>query len=170
MMLNASSTPVVAMISVLLLRVSGQTLALRQDDVAEILPLPRLVAVPEAPAIVRGAFHLGPELVLVMRLAALLGLVGAPEGDPLYHHLVLLTRARGQARLALLVDRVTDVVRAAPALLPSGHSFNDCVAGDIRVADAPVPLLSAQRLLTARETALLAAFAARAAARETAVS
>jgi len=173
-----SDTPIEAPLLVLLMRVSGQTLAMRRQEVAEILPLPRLAPLPEAPPIVLGAFHLGGEPVLVLRLASLLGLPHGAEGrpaeaDPLYHHLLLLPEQadggpRERPRLALLVDRATDIVTGEPTLLPPGESFNDCVAGDLRVDGALVPLVSAERLLTAHEAARLAAFTARAAARDAA--
>jgi len=170
-----SDTPRPAFLPVLLMRVSGQTLAIHQQDVAEVLPLPRLTPLPEAPPVVAGAFHLAGEIVLVLRLAALLGLAGPAEGDPLYHHLLLLHGSPGEEApgedaprrtlRALLVDRATDSAFAESAPLPAGESFNDCIAGDIRIDGALVPLLSARRLLTADEAAALEAFAARAAAR-----
>jgi chemotaxis signal transduction protein len=175
-----SDTPRPAFLPVLLMRVSGQTLAIHQQDVAEVLPLPRLTPLPEAPPVVAGAFHLAGEIVLVLRLAALLGLAGPAEGDALYHHLLLLHGSPGEEApgeeapgedaprrtlRALLVDRATDSASAESAPLPAGESFNDCIAGDIRIDGALVPLLSARRLLTADEAAALEAFAARAAAR-----
>ena len=150
------------------MQVSGRTLAIRQREIAEILPLPRLAPLPESPPIVLGAFHLGGEAVLVLRMASLLGLPSAPEGNPLYHHLLLLPEHPGQPRLALLVDRATDIVAAEPTLRPAGESFNDCIDGEIRLDGALVPLVTADRLLSAHEAARLAAFAARATAREAA--
>ncbi len=163
-----SDTPREASLPVLVMRVSGQTLAIRQREVAEILPVPRLSPVPEAPPIVLGAFHLGGEPVLVLRLASLLGLSRPPEGNPLYHHLLLLPEHPARPRLAFLADRVTDTLMAEPTVLPPGESFNDCIDGDIRVDAALVPLVAADRLLTAHEAARMAAFAARSAARDAA--
>jgi chemotaxis signal transduction protein len=124
-----------------------------------------LVTVPEAPAMVAGAFRLGVETVLVIRLATLLGLTAPPEGDALYHHLLLLPVSEGAARLALLVDRVTNLHRIEPTLLPAGHSFNDCVTGDVQIDGALVPMLAVARLLTAKDLAFAEAFALRAEAR-----
>ena len=157
-----------ASVLVLLMRVSGQTLAIRQREVAEILPAPRLAAVPEAAPIVLGAFHLGGEPVLVLRMASLLGLSLPPDGNPLYHHLLLLPEQPGRPRLALLVDRATDILLADPTVLAPGESFNDCIDGDIRLDGALVPLVTSDRLLTAHEAARMAAFAARAAVRDAA--
>jgi chemotaxis signal transduction protein len=152
-------------IAILSLRVSGQSLAIAQTEVIEVLPVPRLATVPEAPEMVTGAFRLGAETVLVIRLATLLGLTAQPEGDALYHHLLLLPARDGAARLALLVDRVTNLHRIEPTLLPAGHSFNDCVTGDVQIDGAVVPLLAVARLLTAKDLAFAEAFALRAEAR-----
>jgi purine-binding chemotaxis protein CheW len=158
---NPSDTP----LPILLFRSAGRQLAIRQGEIAEILPLPRLNTVPEAPPLLLGAFHLGGETVFVLPLAGLLGLSAVPEGDPLYHHLLLLPRRPGETRLALLVERVTESVGAEPHLLAPGASFNDCVDGDLRYQGEVVPLLSTNRLLAAEERARLAAFAERSLAR-----
>lgn len=146
---------------ILLVRSAGRLLAIRQSEIAELLPLPRLNTVPEAPALVLGAFHLGRETVFVLPLAGLLGLSGAAEGQGLYHHLLLLPRRAGEPRLAFLVERVTDSVGAEPRLVAPGASLNGCVEGDLRFQGDLVPLLSAERLLAAEERARLAAFADR---------
>ena len=152
----------------LLLRVAGQTLAVRQVEVAEILPLPRLSPLPEAPPILLGTFQLSREVVFVLPLAGLLGLAGAAEGVPLYHHLLLLPAAPGQPRLAILVDRVTDLVSAAQQPLSPAESFNGCVDAEIRVEAELVPVVALHRLMTAYEAARLQAFAVRQSLREAA--
>ena len=157
--------PHAAPLPILLLRVSGLTLAIRQGAVAELLPLPRLDPVPEAPPILRGAFHLGGTLVFVLPIAALLGLAGEAEGRPLYHHLLLLPPRSGEVRLALLADRVMAAAEAEAQLMPPGASFNDCVEGDLRHQGAVVPLLAVEKLLASRERLQLTAFAERREAR-----
>lgn len=153
------------MIPLLLLRVAGHDFALRQRDIAEILPLPRLVALPEAPPVVAGAFSFAGSPVLVLPMSSLLGLSGPAEGTALYHHLILLPAVPGETRFAFRVDRVTNTIAAEPGLMPAGESFNGCVDGEIRHADALVPLLSVSGLLTGYERERLHAFAARDAVR-----
>lgn len=150
-----------ALLPILLFRTAGRQLAIRQSAIEEILPLPRLMPVPEAAPILLGTFHLASETIFVLPLAALLGVADAAEGNPLYHHLLLFPARAGEPRLAFLVDRVTESVLAAPALLAPGASFNGCVDGDLRYQGELVPLLSADRLLRAEERARLAGFAAR---------
>ncbi|HTI02469.1 MAG TPA: chemotaxis protein CheW [Acidisoma sp.] len=158
---NPSDAP----LPILLCGTAGRQLAIRQSEIAEILPLPRLKVVPEAPPILSGAFHLGGETVFVLPLAELLGLSGPSEGSALYHHLLLLPPRAGEVRLAFLVERVMESVLAEPHLLAPGASFNDCVEGDLRFQGELVPLLNAGRLLAAEERARLAAFADRSLAR-----
>lgn len=162
---HSPPSPVAFSAPILVLRVAGHSLAIRQSDVEEILPLPRLTPLPEAPPILLGVFHLAGAVVLVLPLAALLGLAGPAEGIALYHHLLLLRPRDGEPRLALRVDRVTDILNAAPALLPPGESFNDCVEGDLRLDGGLVPLISGERLLTVYERTRMVAFAARQAER-----
>jgi chemotaxis signal transduction protein len=146
---------------VLLIREAGQTLAILQRDVAEILPLPRLSAVPGAPPILLGCFSLGQTAVFVLPLNSLLGLSGPAEGTALYHHLLLLQARDVGPRLALRVDRVTELVQAEPSGLTGRDTFNGCVQGEIRHGEGAVPLLSVPDLLTTYERERLFAFAAR---------
>ena len=150
-----------ATLPVLLLRVAGQTLAIGQQAIAEILPLPRLAPLPEAPPILTGSFSLGDTTVFVLPLGGLLGLSGPAEGTALYHHLLLLPAQPGEVRLALSVDRVTDMVRAEALPRPAGASFNGCVEAEIRHEGEAVPLLSLHHLLTGYERERLQAFTAR---------
>lgn len=157
--------PQAGLLPILLLRVSGLTLAIRQEAVVELLPLPRLDPVPEAPPILRGAFHLGGALVFVLPIAALLGLAGEAEGRPLYHHLLLLPPRPGEVRLAFLADRVMAAAEAEARLMPPGASFNECVEADLRHQGAVVPLLAVEKMLASRERLHLTAFADRCEAR-----
>lgn len=151
----------------LILRVSGLTLAVRQGEIDEIMPLPHLAPLPEAPPIVLGAFRLGQELVLVLPLAGLLGLSGPSEGTALYHHLLLLPPIADRPRIAFLADRVTNLLHATLEPLGSGESFNGCVEGEIRLPSGElVPVIGTRHLLTAYEGERLRAFAARQAARD----
>ncbi|GJD52278.1 Chemotaxis protein CheW [Methylobacterium crusticola] len=135
----------------LLVDVAGTACALSREAVRELLPLPRLWRPPGAPAALAGFLNLAGAAVPALDLAALFGLAPASARDGLYRHLVLL---RGEAPVALLVDRVDDLVRVDPAQVrpvPEGATLNGCVAEEIRLGERLVHGLSPARILLAEE-------------------
>ncbi|MDC0708977.1 chemotaxis protein CheW [Stigmatella sp. ncwal1] len=93
--------------------------------VEEILPPQRIIAVPHAPAFVEGMLHVRGALLPVVDLRQRLSLTAAPLSD----RTRLLVCLLGKRRLALRVDRVTEVMRVrrsdikpAPALLSPGRA------------------------------------------------
>lgn len=99
----------------------------------------------------------------VVDLARLLGL-GAASSD-LYTPVVMM---RGGEPVALLVDRLHQVRRVAPAdILPVDQDtvFGGCLDAEIRTTDGAVHLLSPARLLLAQESRRIAEFRAREQAR-----
>ncbi|AWB21923.1 chemotaxis protein CheW [Methylobacterium currus] len=142
----------------LLVDIAGTDCALPRRAVREILPLPRLWRPPGAPGALAGFLNLAGSAVPVLDLAVLFGL-GRPvtAKAALYRHLVLL---HGDAPLALLVDRVADVVRVEPAhVRPVGDAatLNGCVAAEIRLGETLVHGLAIDRILLAEERERLAA-------------
>ncbi|MET7243218.1 chemotaxis protein CheW [Methylobacterium sp. EM32] len=142
----------------LLVDVAGTGCALPRRAVLEILPLPRLWRPPGAPGALAGFLNLAGSAVPVLDLAVLFGL-GRPVNAQaaLYRHLVLL---HGEAPLALLVDRVSDVVRVeAGEVRPVADeaTLNGCVAAEIRLGDTLVHGLAVDRILLAEERERLAA-------------
>ncbi|AWN54058.1 chemotaxis protein CheW [Methylobacterium sp. 17Sr1-1] len=142
----------------LLVAIAGTGCALPQRAVREILPLPRLWRPPGAPGALAGFLNLAGSAVPVLDLAVLFGL-GRPvtAQAALYRHLVLL---HGEAPLALLVDRVADVVRVeAGQVRPVADeaTLNGCVAAEIRLGDTLVHGLAIDRILLAEERERLAA-------------
>jgi len=135
--------------------------------VRALLPLPRLDAPPGLPAPLAGFLDLGGAAVPVVELARLLGL---PPGEPHpYRHLILL-RDDAAARvttLALLVDRVADVLPAGLPRRPAaeGHSLGAVVTGAVEAGGRTLHLLDPARLLLAQEGAILDALSAQAQAR-----
>ena len=145
-----------------LFAVGGARLALRRGAIRELLPLPRLWTPPGLPRVLAGFLNLGGEAVAVLRLSRLL----EPETEiraeddaaaGIYRHLILLDD--GRERLALLVDRVLDVVRVpAESLqaLPAEQSLNGCAEAEVSLPDGFARLLTPERLLMERERATLA--------------
>lgn len=150
-------------VTYLLLDVAGLPCALPRAQIREILPLPHLHAAPAAGGTLAGFLNLGGTPVPVLDLARLLGLRADPgprgeeEPDP-YRHLVLA----GDGALALMVDRVLDLVAVAPDAvrpLAPGRTFNGCVAAEITLADRLIHALDLARILTAEERARIDALA-----------
>ncbi|WP_369058514.1 chemotaxis protein CheW [Caulobacter sp. 73W] len=143
----------------------GATIAaLPREAVVEFLPVPDLARPPAAPRALAGVFNLGGEAVPAVSLAALFG--AASEEPSLYSHLVIVRS--GERRVALLVDRILDVVEAGPdALRPAeeGDSLNGCVSAQLSSDGVLIPVLSVERLLLAEEKARLADIAEAAQAR-----
>lgn len=133
--------------------------ALPRDSVRALLPLPRLDAPPGLPQPLAGFLNLGGAAVPVVELALLLGLPPG-ESHP-YRHLILLDRPSGGPPVALLVDRVADVlppgqpVRAAEP----GLSVAEVVTGAVDVGGIAAHLLDPARLLLTQEAAVLGALA-----------
>lgn len=139
--------------------VSGRVLALPTVDVRRVLPLPLLDRPPTAPPVVAGLFRHRGRAVPVLRLDRLLGLQqAAPD---LYAPLLLLER--GGRPLALLTDRVLDVVAIpAESVSAADHAltFNGCAVASVPYRTTRATLLAAERLLTEVEGRLLADFQA----------
>jgi purine-binding chemotaxis protein CheW len=142
----------------LLVAIAGTECALPRRAVREILPLPRLWRPPGVPAALAGFLNLAGRAVPVLDLAVLFGL-GRPEAArvSLYRHLVLL---HGEPPLALMVDRVADVVRVAPDQVrpvADAATLNGCLAAEIGIGERLVHGLAVERILLAEEQARLAA-------------
>lgn len=139
----------------------GAVLALPQSAVRALLPLPRLDSPPGLPAPLAGFLNLGGAAVPVVTLSTLLGL---PAGEPHpYRHLILLGAASPGEVVALLVDRAADVLPAGLPLRPveEAASLGGVVAGAVELpataGGGTAHLLAPERLLMAREAAILGA-------------
>ena len=147
----------------LLLDVAGTPCALPRAAVAEILPLPDLHARPATGGWLAGFVNLGGAPIPVIDLAPLLGL--RPSAAPgLYAHLVL-TR---DATMAYLVDRAADLVTVPEAAIRPAEAegtLNGCVAAELVIGDRLVHALDPASLLTAQESARVAALTQAAAER-----
>ncbi|SEN21328.1 CheW protein [Stigmatella aurantiaca] len=106
-------------------RVGNEEYAIDIMRVEEILPPQRVLSVPHAPAFVEGMLHVRGVLLPVVDLRQRLGLAAAAASE----RTRLLVCLLGKRRLALRVDRVTEVMRVrrsdikpAPALLSPGRA------------------------------------------------
>jgi purine-binding chemotaxis protein CheW len=120
--------------------------------VEEILPPQKVIPVPRAPSFVEGMLHVRGVLLPVVDLRQRLS--GAEAGGPVAPKTRLLVCLLGRRRLALRVDRVTEVVRVrkseikpAPALLSPGRA--PFIVGVCGTPERPRLLLDIKALLRA---------------------
>jgi purine-binding chemotaxis protein CheW len=106
-------------------RVGNEEYAIDIMRVEEILPPQRVLSVPHVPAFVEGMLHVRGVLLPVVDLRQRLGLPASAAAE----RTRLLVCLLGKRRLALRVDRVTEVMRVrrsdikpAPALLSQGRA------------------------------------------------
>jgi purine-binding chemotaxis protein CheW len=131
-------------ITVLIFQVGENACAIRIDAVQELVPMCMLSRAPGQPPLVEGFLNLRGTAVPVLRMNRLFDLPAAPPG--LHSPLIVL---RGNPfPTALLVDRVSDVVRAQQLAPVGGNvTFNDCAEAEFTYQGGPVYLVSAGRLL-----------------------
>ena len=144
--------------SLLIFQVSNRLAAFRREDVDRIAPMAELACPPGLPAALEGVLNLAGAAIPVLRLDRLFGLRGQRVG--LYSTLVVVRTAR-EVRIAVLADRVREILSVPEsALVAIGpeDSFNGCAEAAVQVEGETVPLLSAARLLVAKERSALAEF------------
>lgn len=150
---------------VVLFEVAGVVCALERGVVRELLPTARLWRPPATPSTVAGILDLDGAAVPVLRLNRLLGLADGDDDD-IYRHLILVDGAVPDMAVALLVDRVLDVVKPDRHVVAPGHvSLNGCVTGEIAYRGALVHLVAVDRILMAAEQQGVAELGQAAAAR-----
>ncbi len=149
---------VIERLSAVLFDVGGVTAAVPLSSVREVLPLPHLSRPPGSPAPFAGFLDRAGAALPAVRLAMLFGLADrAPEIDPLDAHLLVV--GHEALTVAFLVDRVLDVVTAGPVTatpVAPDATLNGCVEMEVALRGGLVPLVSADRLLTASERERLA--------------
>jgi purine-binding chemotaxis protein CheW len=129
------------------------------ESVEKIAPMAELARPPGLPTPLEGILNFSGTAVPVLRLDRLLQL---PERRPgLYSMLVLLKADRIGDRVAMMVDRVLEILYApCNAMLPvaGDNSFNSCVEATVARGGQSVHVLSPGRILVKREQELLSAF------------
>jgi purine-binding chemotaxis protein CheW len=131
------------------------TFFLRDDELGvpilrcrEIVRVPTITRIPEAPAYVRGVVNLRGRIVPVVDTRMCLGLESAPTTA---RSRLIVVDVAGRS-FALLVDRVARILKlpvsdVAPP--PEGATFS-AIAGVARVGDALVKMIDLDRMLRAR--------------------
>jgi purine-binding chemotaxis protein CheW len=130
---EVSASPVVAAVADLAFLgfvLAGQDYALPLDAVAEVMSVPKaIVALPRTEAVLIGVFELRGEVLPVVSLRALLGL---DNREVQADDRVVVVRIGGH-RLALLVDRISVILRTSrDAVGPAPTLFNRA-SGEARI-------------------------------------
>lgn len=133
--------------------VSGQTLAVPAAAIGELVHEPALVQPPQMPGAVAGLFSLRGEVVPVLRPEIVLNL---PPPAPGPFRVLLVFQRNPAPRWALLVERAVAVLTGALAPVPPGHSLGDCVMALMSGTEPPLPVLAPDRLLRRSEAKSLA--------------
>lgn len=150
---------------VVLFEVAGVVCALEHAAVRELLPIVRLWRPPATPSTVAGILDLNGAAVPVLRLNRLLGLADGDDDD-IYRHLILVDGAVPGLAVALLVDRVLDVIKPDGQVVAPGHAtLNACVTAEIAHCGALVHLVAIDRILMTAEQQGVAELAQAAATR-----
>jgi purine-binding chemotaxis protein CheW len=146
--------------ALLVFHLADQIAAVPLENVERIVPMAQLAHPPGLPSPLEGILNLAGIAVPVLRLERLLQL---PVQRPGLYSMLILLKGASEGGVALLVDRVSEVLTVAEsALIPVGkqHSFNGCAEAAVPVRDDIIPLLSTAQILLRKERESLAEFQA----------
>lgn len=113
---------------------------------------------PMLPSSLEGILNLAGRPVPVLRLDRLLQL---PEQPPGLYSMLIVLKGLSDGQIAVLVDRVNEVVAVpSSALLPVGNenTFNACAEAAVSVRGETIHLLSPTRILLEKEREILSEF------------
>jgi purine-binding chemotaxis protein CheW len=139
---------------------AGQAAALPLENVQRIVPMAQLSKPPGLPSLLEGILNLSGSAVPVLRLDRLFQLPSQRLG---LHSALIIVNSIADGRIALLVDRVSDILTIPEnGLLPIGQddSFNGCAEALVSAGGQTIYLLSAKRLLLEKDREALSQFQA----------
>jgi purine-binding chemotaxis protein CheW len=134
--------------------------ALPVENVELVAPMAQLARPPGLPSPLEGILNLAGKAVPVLRLGWLLQL---PARDPGLYSMLIILKGLPDAQLALLVDRVIEILSVpASALLPASgdDSFHACSEAAVSVRGRIVHLLSPSQILLEKERDIISEFRA----------
>jgi purine-binding chemotaxis protein CheW len=126
--------------------VRGLPCAVALDEVREIATLTPLTTLPESPPVVRGVLNLRGRGVVVLDLAARLGVTAAPASARAC--VVVLARDRTADDVGLLVDTVDEVLELHPGQLRVPAEDGAAALGELELDGRRLRLLDLPRVLT----------------------
>jgi purine-binding chemotaxis protein CheW len=139
---------------------SDRLAAFSAGDVERVTPMAELALPPGLPPALEGLLNLGGIAVPVLRLDRLFGL--PPQHPGLYSMLIVL-RSRGEGRIAILADRVSEILSVPDdELRPISQedAFNGCAEAIATIRHETVHLLSPERIILANEHLVISQFRA----------
>ena len=122
--------------ALLVFYLSGQAAAFPLENIESVASMALLASPPGTPASLEGVLNLAGVAVPVLRLDRLLRL---PEHRPSMYSMLILLRGVWEGRVAVLVDRASEILSVPEsALLPLGdeHSFNACAVSLAHACDS----------------------------------
>jgi purine-binding chemotaxis protein CheW len=137
----------------MLFRLAGQRLGVEIEKVREIVEVPRITRIPNAPAWLRGFFNLRGRILPALDLRVLLELPADENATRRAIFIVELKQAEGTVLLGLLTDGVDDILDIdEPDITPAAELALDARAleylyGIARTQDGERLLLDPERLL-----------------------
>lgn len=145
----------------LIFQLSDRRAAFPIEDVERIVPMAELASPPGMPSALEGFLNLAGAPIPVLRLDRLFGVAAQQVG--LYSMLIVLRATEKDGRIAILADRVHEIVPVSQgAFLPIAleDSLNACAEAAVDPGNGVVHLLSPARILLAREREVLSEFQA----------
>jgi purine-binding chemotaxis protein CheW len=146
--------------ALLVFHLAGQLAAVPLENVERIAPMTQLARPTGMPSPLEGILNLAGTAVPVVRLDRLLQL---PVRRPGLYSMLIVLKGISDRRIALLVDRVSEILSVpASGLLPvrDEDSFNACAEATVSVRGEIVHLLSPTQILLEKERETLSEFQA----------
>lgn len=146
-------------------KVSGEAFAVPIGQVQEVLALPAVTAVPEAPAFIRGVFPLRGIVMPLLDLAGRLGCASQAAGRESCAVVVRAVRDNVGLTLAVQVDEILDVSEFTAAELTPPPDFGVRIESRFLLGmhrdakDALIALLDLECILSRDELSVAAAIA-----------
>jgi chemotaxis signal transduction protein len=144
--------------TLLVFQLGDQNAAFPIENVERITPMAQLACPPGLPSLLEGILNLSGTAVPVLRLDRLLQL---PARSPGLYSMLIVLKGICDGRIAMLVDRVSQVVSVpeiAVLSVEKQDSFNACAEATVALEDTNVHVLSPARILLERERKVLAEF------------
>lgn len=135
--------------SLVLVRLGGDTFAVRAESPLEFVHLGDVAPVPCCPRHIAGHASLRGDVVVVVDVRDLLGLTAPPPGADVT---AMLVRAGAGGSLAILVEEVLEVAEGRDLEpMPAAGAGSPFVVAHVRVGDDRVPLLDVDAVAAAPE-------------------